>query len=99
MTEGSLLHNTSQCACANGSRWDARASRPLPCPGVCLLWTGVCGCDISNFVHIVVFHLPEATSLYPKIVLIRRLSFPPYGIKESSRASIDIPIDLYLKYS
>ncbi|XP_052742336.1 uncharacterized protein LOC112052184 isoform X2 [Bicyclus anynana] len=52
--------------------------------------------DISSFVHKVVFDLhPPSTFVYPKKVLQE----PPYEIKESGCASIDIPIHVYLKFS
>ncbi|XP_034833413.1 YEATS domain-containing protein 4-like isoform X1 [Maniola hyperantus] len=52
--------------------------------------------DISAFVHKVVFDLhPPSAFVYPK----RVLQEPPYEIKESGCASIDIPIHVYLKFS
>ncbi|XP_041980405.1 protein ENL-like [Aricia agestis] len=52
--------------------------------------------DVSAFVHKVVFHLnPPSAFVYPK----RVLQEPPYEIKESGCASIDIPIHVYLKFA
>ncbi|KAI8434309.1 hypothetical protein MSG28_012390 [Choristoneura fumiferana] len=57
---------------------------------------GVAGANISTFVQKVVFHLhPEILFTYPKRVLRE----PPYEIEESGSASIEIPIDVYLKFS
>ncbi|CAK1542249.1 unnamed protein product [Leptosia nina] len=54
------------------------------------------GADISAFVHKVVFDLhPPSSFVYPK----RVLQEPPYEIQESGCSSIDVPINVYLKYS
>ncbi|XP_050350321.1 protein AF-9-like isoform X1 [Nymphalis io] len=51
--------------------------------------------DISAFVHKVVFILhPPTAFVYPK----RVLQEPPYEIQESGCASINIPIEVYLKF-
>ncbi|XP_004929610.1 protein AF-9 isoform X3 [Bombyx mori] len=57
---------------------------------------GANGRDISAFVHKIVFRLhPSSAFVYPK----RVLQEPPYEIQESGCASIEIPIQIYLKYS
>ncbi|XP_059061552.1 uncharacterized protein LOC131854453 [Achroia grisella] len=61
------------------------------------LWVrGTSGCDISTFVHKVVFYLrPASAFVYPK----RVCQEPPYEIQESGCASVDVPIHVHLKFN
>ncbi|CAH2087536.1 unnamed protein product [Euphydryas editha] len=60
------------------------------------LWVRGARGDISAFVHKVVFELnPPSAYFYPK----RVRQEPPYEIQESGCTSIDIPIEVHLKFS
>ncbi|GBP70010.1 hypothetical protein EVAR_39593_1 [Eumeta japonica] len=60
------------------------------------IWVrGASGIDISPLIQKVVFYLSPSTAfVYPK----RVIQEPPFEIQESSNASMDIPIHLYLKF-
>lgn len=102
MTEGSLIHHDKPM-CVRIWLEVGHACEPRRSAGgraLALDWSvwvrGVSGCDISAYVHKVVFHLhPASAFVYPK----RVLQEPPYEIQESGCASIEIPIHVYLKYS